>query len=551
MTRSKIDCMDNSIIKDISFRIQKAPTCSSAMSSVYIIFALIIGLITNHICMADPVPPTIDSIIVDNRNIFSMDSSAYNHWFFKLANRLHIKTRKYIVSREILQKTGESFSRELADETERNLRALPFLWDARVDYNVDENNIGVMKVTTSDRWTLAGGPSFSRVAGQNTIELRAEESNLLGLGQYVLFDYFHRQTKADYIQLSYLERRLLGTRNQFGISVNSDPEIGQWDFTLQKPFYSLNSKFGYSFSYSKVKRRIDYYSTRNKIAENRVGGELYEIGSTIRWGESHSKVFTGLTYQYRHLNFSDFKGSEVIFPIDSNYNCIFAQFGLQDIQYAKASRINNFGKVEDIPLLTGGVLTGGWYYDKSLKKLFQSISFSLDYALFWNKSFLFLVFNRKYWYDGNIDFRKQSLVSIKYYDNRFAWITPIMYAIYQEDLRKDRLSFLHLGENSGVRGYPKNYLSGERLFRVNEELRFFPGIRILSADIGAVQFVDMGQNIGHGGKFSRDDFLWSIGGGIRIGTGKISNHDIIRMDLAYAAKLKQWGVSLAAGQYIE
>ena len=519
------------------------------MSPAYIIFAMLISSTINAICWADSAPPTIDTIVIDNRNIFSADSLAYNHWFFKLANRLHIKTRKYVISREILQNTGEPFSRELADETERNLRALPYLWDARVDYDPDENNNGIMKVTTSDRWTLAGGPSFSRVAGQNIIELRAEESNLLGLGQYVLFDYFHRQTEADYFQLSYLERRLLGTRNQFSISANSDPEIGQLDFTLQKPLYSLNSRFGYSFSYSKVKRRDDYYSTREKIAENRIGGEVYEIGSIFRWGESHSKVLTGLTYQYRHFNFSDFRGSGVIFPVDSAYNCIFAQFGLQNIQYAKTSRIDNFRKIEDISLLTGGSLTSGWYFDNSSRKLYQSISFSFNYSLYRNKSFLFLALNRKYWYDGSIDFRKQSLVSIKYYNNRVTWMTPIMYAIYQEDLRKDRLSSLRLGENSGVRGYPKNYASGEKLFRVTEELRFFPGIRILSVDIGAVQFVDLGQSIRHGESFSKDDFLWSIGGGIRIGTGKISNHDIIRMDLAYAAKLKQWGVSLAAGQY--
>ena len=112
---------------------------------------MLISSTINAICWADSAPPTIDTIVIDNRNIFSADSLAYNHWFFKLANRLHIKTRKYVISREILQNTGEPFSRELADETERNLRALPYLWDARVDYDPDENNNGI-KIKGKSFW---------------------------------------------------------------------------------------------------------------------------------------------------------------------------------------------------------------------------------------------------------------------------------------------------------------------------------------------------------------------------------------------------------------
>ncbi len=502
------------------------------------------------VATAETGPNTIDSIIIENRNIFSTDSAAYNHWFFKLANRFHIKTRRFVVARELLQERGDIFSRELADETERNLRAMPYLWDARVSFYPDDKGRGILKVSTSDRWTLAGGPSFSRTNGENIIELRAEESNLLGLGQYVLFDYFHRQKEPDYFLLTYLERRLLGTRNQFNISVNTDPEIGQRDFSLLRPLYSLNSKFGYTLLYSRVKRRTDYYSTSDKIAQNQVGGEVYEIGSIYRWGELHTKVFTGLTFQYRHLNYSDFKGLGVIFPTDSNYNCIFLQFGLQNIQYSKATRINYFSQIEDIPLVTGGQLIGGWYYDNSWDKLYLSMSFSFNYSLNYSNHFFFLEFDRKYWYEGNIDFRNQSNISIKYYENRLSWLTPMLFAAYQEDFSRSQLYFLRLGENLGVRGYPKNYTSGEKLFRANGELRFFPGIRILSIDIGAVQFVDVGETMGRGESFSKNKLLWSVGGGIRIGTGKISHHNIIRMDMAYAVKLKQWGVSLAAGQYI-
>jgi len=509
---------------------------------------IILFLILSPVAHAEP--QLIDSIIINNRNIFPTDSSKYNRWYFRLANTLHIKTRKYVVSRELLQKKGDVFSRELADEAERNLRSTLFLWDAKIDYFSSPEGKGIMRVTTSDRWTLAGGPSFSRVGGDNIIELRAEESNLLGTGQYILFDYFHHHIEPDYLQLSYLERRLLGTRNQFNIYVNTDPLIGAQDFSIQKPFYSLGSKFAYSILYSKVDRRTDYYSAQEKIAENKVGGEVYQIGSTYRWGDLHNKIFAGLSYQYRNLNYSAFKGGGVTFPSDSSYNVFFATFGLQNLQYASTHRINYFRQTEDITLASGGTVIAGWHYDNAWSQIYRSISFLYSYDHSWNNDFIFLGLNRSYWYKGNVDFRNQLNISIKYYDNRFKWMTTVLQARYQEDHSKNQLFFLQLGEDTGIRGYPKKYASGEKLFLANGELRFFPGISILSIDLGAVQFVDVGEAASRGEKLTMNTALWSVGAGLRIGTGKASHHNIIRVDMAYAIRLRKWGVSLAAGQYL-
>jgi hypothetical protein len=110
----------------------------------------------------------IDSVIIETRNVFNTDSAQFNNWLFKMANKLHIKTRKFVVERELLLNKGDLYSAELAAETERNLRSLPFIWDATVAMDkVGDANI--LKITTSDRWTLVGGPSISRSAGQTNL----------------------------------------------------------------------------------------------------------------------------------------------------------------------------------------------------------------------------------------------------------------------------------------------------------------------------------------------------------------------------------------------
>ena len=119
--------------------------------------------------------PLIDSIHIENGEIFAEDSSKYDLWIFQLANRLHIKTKKYVIRRELLLKEGDPFSRRLADETERNLRALPFLWDARVNLRQSPKGKNVLEVSTADSWTLLGGISISRTAGETVYHIRGEE----------------------------------------------------------------------------------------------------------------------------------------------------------------------------------------------------------------------------------------------------------------------------------------------------------------------------------------------------------------------------------------
>ena len=72
----------------------------------------------------------IDSIVIENRNIYNTDEPGYDKFLFKLANKLHIKTRAYVVKRELLQKVGDPFSPDLAEEAARNLRRTMKVYDA-------------------------------------------------------------------------------------------------------------------------------------------------------------------------------------------------------------------------------------------------------------------------------------------------------------------------------------------------------------------------------------------------------------------------------------
>ncbi|MCX6829118.1 MAG: hypothetical protein NT002_07510 [candidate division Zixibacteria bacterium] len=494
----------------------------------------------------------IDSVVIDNRNIFNTDSSRYDYWLFRLANKLHMRTRKSVIERELLQKKGDRFSEDLAYETERNLRTLPFLWDAQVALYRSGDSLSIMKVTTFDRWTLSGGPSMSRVAGQISYEFGIEEQNLFGYGQYLSFNLRIREFEDDYVEFSYTERRLFGSRYIFGIYYNDNPEVGLKSFTLDRPLYSLNARMSYGIGYTSIDRRDEYYIGGQKVAANKTAGEEFDFTALLQSGTYNSKIRTGIEYVYKNVVISERVGKGVSFPSDSSYSRVTPQMSLSHIKYFRTKRINGFARNEDLPLVKSASLAVGWAFDTDRgRRLYNTLASTYNHSARQGANFLFFSFLRKYWYLGNLDFRKQQILSIKYYNNKYSWVTPVLFVLYAEDFRADRTTGLFLGENNGLRGYPKNFDGGDKLLRINLENRFFTRLSLLTVDFGAVQFLDLGQSCRRGEDFRLNDMLWSVGAGLRLGMEKVSNAELMRIDLAYAGKLRRWQLSFAIGQYLK
>jgi hypothetical protein len=494
----------------------------------------------------------IDSVVIDNRNIFNTDSSRYNYWLFRLANKLHIRTKKSVIARELLQKKGERFSEDLAYETERNLRSLPFLWDAQVTLYRSGDSLNVMKVTTSDRWTLEGGFSISRTSGQISYKFGFEEENFLGLGQYLSFNFRIREFEDNYGEFSFIERRLFGSRYIFGIYYNNNPEIGLKSFTLDRPLYSLSARTGYSIGYTNIDRRDEYYAGGRKVATNRTAGDEFDFTALLQSGTYNSKVRTGIEYIYKNIAISERAGGGIRFPSDSSYYMVTPQISISHIEYFRTRRINGFTRNEDLPLLKSASMAVGWAFDTDRgRRLYNTLAFAYDHSARQGANFIFFSFFRKYWYLSNQDFRKLQILSIKYYNNKLNWVTPVLFVLYTEDFRADRTTGLFLGENNGLRGYPKNFADGDKLFRINLENRLFTRLSLLTVDFGAVQFFDLGQSCRRGEAFRLNDMLWSIGAGLRLGMEKVSSAELMRIDLAYAGRLKKWQLSFAIGQYLK
>src|SRR6516164_8459689 len=63
----------------------------------------------------------IGEVLIDNQNIFNLDDPKDDTKLFRLANRLHVKTRPSVIRKQLLFKSGERYNRRAIDESERIL----------------------------------------------------------------------------------------------------------------------------------------------------------------------------------------------------------------------------------------------------------------------------------------------------------------------------------------------------------------------------------------------------------------------------------------------
>jgi len=117
----------------------------------------------------------VRDVYVDVRNIFDPTVPGENFWLFRLANVLHIETRAAVIRRELLMRPGDQTDTEQIEESERNLRALPFIKDATITPQPMRTVPSICTSKTQDSWTTQPQFNVASEGGQSTYSAGFEE----------------------------------------------------------------------------------------------------------------------------------------------------------------------------------------------------------------------------------------------------------------------------------------------------------------------------------------------------------------------------------------
>jgi len=481
----------------------------------------------------------IGTVLLDNQNIFNLEDPKDDTKLFRLADRLHIKTRAEVIRKQLLFKPGDRYNRHLIDESERILRADGFFYDAWIrEVRYQDNHVD-LRVTTRDVWTLNPGFNFSRSGGTNSIGVQLEDTNFLGSG--ATFKVFHtsdvdRTTTG--FQAS--DEHTFGTWISSAVTFSNNSDGYLRELSVQQPFYALNTRWaagGYGIDDLQVDNLYDRGNVIDKFQDRHQGAQLFGGLSTGVQDGWVRRWTTGFTYDEHNFEPVHWAGPSIA-PVDRRFLYPFVQFDLIQDDYVRMWNHDQIGRTEDFYLGTSFSARVG-YADADLGSsssalLFQSFASTgfggngrrSTVLLFWDFSGRI---TQGGLYNGVMD------GSVRYYNEQsknWLFFTTLSAT---KGWRLDLDNQITLGGDNGLRGYPLRYQDGTARALYTIEQRYFTDwypFRLFR--VGGAVFFDAGRTWGQAPLAAPSlGLLTDAGFGLRFGNSRTGLGNVIHVDLAF------------------
>ena len=484
----------------------------------------------------------IGEVRIDNRNIFDLTDEKENGVLYRAANAIHIQTRAWVVRRQLLFKPGERVSVRLIEETERLMRSNRIFYDVSIAPVAYRDGVVDIEVRTRDTWTLEPGVSASRAGGVNKTGWSVRDTNALGTGVLI---GANRSTDADRSTTLYrvsLPHAFDGwTAIDYSHSRLSDGQSNA--MSIARPFYALDTRWAAGLSTSTDTRIDSLFSNGAKVAQFRHSQESAEAfggwsaGLVNHWTHRYSAGLSYLKDTYKDEPPLPAPAPPLQIPPDETLVSPFFRYELVHDNYEKVKNRDLIERPEYFAMGTqasvrlGRALSGLgstqnlWLYSASASDGFRlpsnrvllsstSISGQSGYA--------------------PLD-RQLASASIRFYghpDSR-----TLTFVSLSGDALKDpnASSQLVLGGDTGLRGYPRNYQTGDRRLLFNVEERVYTDwypFRLFR--VGGAVFYDWGRAwSGPAESPSSARWLSDVGVGLRILSARSSFGNVLHIDFAF------------------
>ena len=484
--------------------------------------------------------PLVGKISIQNDNIFDLDNPEEDRALFRLANRLHIKTRQDVIAQQLLFTEGDVLSVDELEETERILRNNRYIHEAwiepvrRYDGKVDVN------VHTTDVWTLMPRLSVARAGGVNKANVGLKETNLLGKGIAVEAMY-KSDVDRDSFRLGYADQNIGSSWYSLNALFSDNSDGHERIVEFGKPFYSFDSRLANGISFADVDRVDSLYD--GGVVQARFRHTTRSGSTHLGWSDGRNRSWTrryiaGVAYDVHDFSsIADDDSPLSIVPENRRFIYPFVGIDLVEERFEKTRNVEQIAEVEDLFLGTRvsarlgyastvvGSHTNAWLVDANAQTGFGSSE------------------TRSLILAGNLTGRREAgdwqnvivALSANYYHRRSE--KSLFYAGIKAEIgdNLDLDNQLELGGENGLRGYPLRYQSGEKSLLLTLEQRYFTDwyplrlFRVGGAvffDVGRVWDNQLGTDLSQG-------TLRDIGTGLRLASARSGLAKMFHLDLAY------------------
>jgi hypothetical protein len=477
-------------------------------------------------------------------NVFDLSLRKENNALFRLADRLHIKTRESAVRAQLLFKSGDHFSQRLIEETERNLRKLEYLFDANIRVIAYDGEHVDLEVVTRDVWTLQPNFSYRHSGGANTSAYSIEEKNLLGRGKQIEIEHSSTIDRTSTLGRWY-DPNVGGSRwtDEVDYSLNNDGRNRQVIF--ERPFYSLDTRWSFSataLDNNRTDARYDLGQVVDRFRHDETDIYLFAgwsnglvNGWTRRW-------LVGWSYEQQRFGDATGYAPPLVLPADRRLSYPWVGTEWSEDRYGTTINLNQIGRTEDLhygrylrfqlgwaapslgadrdALLLQATATQGFKFDET-RSLFVNgdASGRLDSASLTGRRLTGAALDggaRYYW---------------RWRPNRVFFMS----LNGTTTARLDPENQILLGGDNGLRGYPLRYQSGtSRALMTVEQRLYTDWFPFRLFNVGGAIFCDAGRVWGHDSIGSQPlGWLRDWGFGLRLGNARSSFGNVLHIDLAF------------------
>ncbi|MCP4334159.1 MAG: hypothetical protein GY785_15995 [Gammaproteobacteria bacterium] len=481
----------------------------------------------------------IHEVILDRRNIFDLSDPKENKWLYRWANRLHIVTRDSVIDNQLLFRPGDTFSSRLLEESARILRANRFIIHASIEPVHYEDGIVDIKVITQDVWSLTPDFSFSRSGGENRTSVGIEETNLFGRGQLLRLKWIdgvdRTSTRFDF------EDRNLGSGWVSVFLRIADNSDGKTNFlSIIRPFHALDARWTAGGRVSTDDRRTSLYRLGDETAEYRHERDYHTAFGGWSGGLKNGWVqrwSAGVVYDDNRFSEAKDPGLPAVIPKDRKLVYPFLDLEILEDDFDTSSNTNQIGRTEDFFMGTRLTASLGWAdasFDADRDALIFSASSNSGFGSL-DRTALLL--------DLRIDGRRErgqtknatTTLNARFFhrqsEKRLFFMTLSGTAGHDLDLDNP----VQLGGESGLRGYPLRYQTGDSKMLFTIEQRYFMDWypwRLVR--VGGAIFADVGRTWGVN-PIGEENFGWlkNVGFGLRIAPMRFSTSKVAHLDFAF------------------
>ncbi|HTE41452.1 MAG TPA: hypothetical protein VK629_11515 [Steroidobacteraceae bacterium] len=489
---------------------------------------------------------TLGEIRVVNGDVFATETPEENHWFYRLANRLHIETRPNVIRQQLLFKSGEPYSDRLLRESERILRGNRYLFDADIVPVAFHDGVVDVEVRTRDVWTFKPGINFGRTGGSNTSGFELQESNLLGFGKEVTVA---RRETVDRTsnEYRYFDPHVLGSWTRFAGSYAINSDGRRRAATIDRPFYSLDTQWAAgagALDWDRTDQRynlgvvVDEFRHEQEVLEARGGWSAGRHNDWVR------RVNFGVRYELDEFAPTNSLFSAAVLPQDRKLAYPFIGLTLFNDQYEERRNEDQIERTED--RYTGtfvqasvGIAQSEWGSDRDAWIWRATGGSAFESALRVHTLRLSIGAS------GRIEDGESRNV-IGDAEGRYYWrVTERQLffaslrgtAVEQLDAEKQLL----LGGDTGLRGYPLRFQDGTSQALLTLEHRVFTKYYLFRLfHVGGAVFFDAGRSWGRGNapplatsEPTNQGLLTDAGFGLRFGSSRSAFGNVIHVDLAF------------------